>query len=65
MGLLSWLLSSAKDTVSRIMLIYMITGIMAFTSLHHSIVGNVDVFAGLLSSLKISISDYIIFESLF
>ena len=46
------------------MLIIMITGIMAFTSLHHRIVGNVDVFAGLLSSLKISISDYTTFESL-
>ncbi len=63
MGLLSWLLSSAQDTVSRILLIIMITGIMAFTSLHHSIVGNVEVFAGLLSSPKISISDYLTFES--
>ncbi len=63
MGLLSWLLSSAKDTVSRILLIIMITGIMAFTSLHHSIVGNVEVFAGLLSSPKITISDYLVFES--
>jgi len=63
MGLLSWLLSSAQDTVSRILLIIMITGIMAFTSLHHSIVGNVEVFAGLLSSPKISINDYLTFES--
>ncbi len=64
MGLLSWLLSSAQDTVSRILLIVMITGIMAFTSLHHSIVGNVEVFAGLISSPKITLSDYLIFESL-
>ncbi len=64
MGLLSWLLSSAKDTVSRILLIIMITGIMAFTSLHHSIVGNVEVFAGLLSSTKITLSDYLTFESI-
>tara|TARA_R100000935_G_scaffold50690_1_gene76737 strand:+ start:941 stop:1801 length:861 start_codon:yes stop_codon:yes gene_type:complete len=63
MGLLSWLLSSAKDTVSRILLIIIITGIMAFTSLHHSIVGNVEVFAGLLSSSKITISDYLVFQS--
>jgi len=64
MGLLSWLLSSAQDTVSRILLIIMITGIMAFTSLHHSIVGNVEVFAGLLSSPKVTITDYLTFESL-
>jgi len=64
MGLLSWLLSSAQETVSRILLIIMITGIMAFTSLHHSIVGNVEVFAGLLSSSKITFLDYLTFESL-
>jgi len=64
MGLLSWLLSSAQDTVSKILLIIMITGIMSFTSLHHSIVGNVEVFAGLLSSPKITILDYLTFESL-
>lgn len=62
MGLLSWVLTSARDTVSRILLIFMITGIMAFTSLHHSIVGNVEVFAGLLSSPNVAISDYLVFE---
>jgi len=64
MGLLSWLLSSAQDTVSRILLIIMITGIMSFTSLHHSIVGNVEVFAGLLSSPTITFSNYLTFESM-
>ena len=64
MGLLSWLLSSAKDTVSRLLLIFMITGIMAFTGLHHSIVGNVEVFAGLIGTSKITLGDYFSFQSI-
>ncbi len=64
MGLLSWLLSSAKDTVSRLLLIFMITGIMAFTGLHHSIVGNVEVFAGLIGTSAIGLKDYLSFQSI-
>lgn len=64
MGLLSWLLSSAKDTVSRLMLIFMITSIMSFTGLHHSIVGNVEVFAGLIATSAITLNDYLSFQSM-
>lgn len=63
MGLLSWLLTSAKDTVSRLIIIYMITAVMSFTGLHHSIIGNVEVFAGLVNSTETTLIDYISFES--
>ncbi|MGA9324787.1 MAG: formate/nitrite transporter family protein [Salegentibacter sp.] len=62
MGLLSWLLTSAKDTVSRLLIIYMITAVMSFTGLHHSIIGNVEVFGGLITSASIDIFDYLSFE---
>ncbi|HEA29239.1 MAG TPA: formate/nitrite transporter family protein [Leeuwenhoekiella sp.] len=64
MGLLSWLLTSSKETISRIILIFIITAVMAFTSLHHSIIGNVEVFAGLISSSLITPLEYITFEGL-
>ncbi|MCM5663318.1 formate/nitrite transporter family protein [Galbibacter mesophilus] len=64
MGLLSWLITSSKDTVSRIVIIYMITALMAFTGLHHSIIGNIEVFAGMLSSPTIMLTDYLTFQSL-
>jgi formate/nitrite transporter FocA (FNT family) len=41
MGLLSWLLASARDTISRIVIIFLITAVMAFTGLHHSIIAEV------------------------
>jgi formate/nitrite transporter FocA (FNT family) len=65
MGLLSWLLTSSKETISRIVLIFMVTSVMAFTDLHHSIIGNVEVFAGLINTnSSITIWQYLSFEGL-
>ncbi|MDR6302105.1 formate/nitrite transporter family protein [Mesonia maritima] len=61
MGLLSYMLTSAKSTISYIIIIYMVTGVLGLTGLHHSIVGNIEVFAGLLISPEISIIDYFSF----
>ena len=63
MGLLSWLVAASKDTLSRIVIIFMITAVLAFAGLHHSIVGNVEVFAGLISSPKITLAAYATFQS--
>lgn len=64
MGLLSWLLASSRDTISRIVMIFMITAVMAFTGLHHSIIGSVEVFSGMISSSEISVWDYLSFQSI-
>lgn len=64
MGLLSWLVTSFKDSVSRIIIIFIITATMSFTGLHHSIIGNIEVFAGLISTPKVVLSDYLTFQSL-
>ncbi|WP_121665398.1 formate/nitrite transporter family protein [Mesonia aquimarina] len=61
MGLLSYMITSAKRTLSYITIIYMVTGVLALTGLHHSIVGNIEVFAGLLLSPEISLVDYFSF----
>lgn len=63
MGLLSWLLASSRDTISRIVMIFIITAVMSFTGLHHSIIGSVEIFSGMLSSPDISAWDYISFQS--
>lgn len=63
MGLLSWLLASSRDTISRIVMIFLITGVMAFTGLHHSIIGSVEIFSGMLSSPDITPGDYLTFQS--
>ncbi|TKD66081.1 formate/nitrite transporter family protein [Flavobacterium sp. ASW18X] len=64
MAVLSWLLSSSRDTISRIVIIYLITFTVGFAGFHHSIVGNIEVFAGLIFTHKVSISDYLGFQGL-
>ncbi|MTI20443.1 formate/nitrite transporter family protein [Fulvivirga sp. RKSG066] len=48
MGLLSWLVTSAQETVSRILIVYIITTLIGMGGLHHSIVGSIEVFADVL-----------------
>ncbi|WP_144603775.1 formate/nitrite transporter family protein [Algoriphagus algorifonticola] len=63
MGLLSWLLASVRDTVSQIVIIFLITSVLSFASLHHSIIGNIEVFTGMISSEQIHLMDYLSFQS--
>jgi len=44
MGMLSWLLSSAQDTVSRVVMIFLVTFLISIAGLHHCIVGSIEVF---------------------
>ncbi|MCP9200407.1 formate/nitrite transporter family protein [Gramella sp. GC03-9] len=59
MGLLSWLVTSSRESIGEILIIFLITAIMGFTSLHHSIIGNIEVFTGFLISDQISFWKYI------
>lgn len=61
MGVAAWLVTSARDTISRIVLVTLITGTIGFLGLHHSIVGNVEVFSGLIYGHSISVANYLIF----
>ncbi|MAN28768.1 MULTISPECIES: formate/nitrite transporter family protein [Mesonia] len=61
MGLLSWLLTSSSETISRIVIIFVITATMSFTGLHHSIIGNIEVFSGMITSPQIEFIDYLKF----
>jgi len=61
MGLLNWLLNSTMNSLTRIFLIVMITGVIGFGGFHHSIVGNIEIFGAFLHSDTISIFDYLWF----
>jgi formate-nitrite transporter family protein len=49
MGLLSWLLTATRDTISQIALVWAIAAVIGFSHLHHSIVGVGEVVAGAFS----------------
>ena len=44
MGTLSWLLTSAQDTFSRVVMVFLVTFIISIAGLHHCIVGSIEVF---------------------
>jgi formate-nitrite transporter family protein len=65
MGTLSWLLSSAQDTLSRVLMIFLITFIISIAGLHHSIVGSIEIFMAYFgNSNKISGVDFLKFQGL-
>ena len=64
MGLLNWLLNSTINSLTRILLIFLITGVIGFGGFHHSIVGNIEVFGALLYSENVNLLDYISFLAL-
>lgn len=57
MGLLSWLIAAARDTISQIVLVWLVTGVIGFANLHHAIVGTVEVMAGAFSGQGIGPAD--------
>lgn len=64
MGLLSWLLASSKETISRVLMIIIVTSTIGLGGLHHSIVGSIELFAGLLVDPSISLMDYLTVEGI-
>ncbi len=46
MGLLSWLVAAGRDTISQIVVVWLITTAIGFAKLHHVILGTVEVMAG-------------------
>ena len=63
MGLLAWLVAAARETISQLFIIWLITAAIGIAGLHHCIVGNVEVLSGLLSS-HFSLMEYLRFLGL-
>lgn len=61
MGVAAWLVTSARDTLSRILLVTLITACIGVLGLHHSIVGNIEVFAALVFGDGVQWLDYLRF----
>jgi len=49
MGLLTWLVGAARDTISQLVLIVIVAGSIGLASLHHSIAGSVEMLFGVFS----------------
>jgi formate-nitrite transporter family protein len=58
MGLMSWLVAASRDTISQIVLVWLIATVIGLGGLHHVVVGSVEVFAGIFSGGGITLADY-------
>jgi formate-nitrite transporter family protein len=58
MGLLSWLVSASRDTISQIVIVWLITTVIGFARLNHVVVGSVEVLAGIFAGEKVTWADY-------
>jgi formate/nitrite transporter FocA (FNT family) len=64
MGLLSWILTSVGDTISRMFTIFIVTFTIGFAHLPHCVAGNIEVLAGLLAGANYTVADFLVFEVL-
>jgi len=58
MGLLSWLVATGRDTISQIVLVWLIATTIGLAGLNHMVVGSVEVLAGVFSGQGITAADY-------
>ncbi len=61
MGLLSWLVSAGRETISQVLFVWLITSVIGFSHLHHSITGTVEVLLGIFSSPEVAVQDFAYF----
>jgi formate/nitrite transporter FocA (FNT family) len=58
MGLLSWLVTAGRDTISQIVLVALITGAIGICHLHHSIVGTTEVLAAVFAHQGVTMRQF-------
>lgn len=58
MGLLSWLVTAGRDTISQIVLVALITGAIGICHLHHSIVGTTEVLAAIFAHQSVTLRQF-------
>jgi formate-nitrite transporter family protein len=57
MGLLAWLVTASRDTVSQLLFVWMVTAALGFSHFHHAVAGTVEVLAGVFSHQGISAAE--------
>jgi formate/nitrite transporter FocA (FNT family) len=58
MGELTWLLAAGRDTISQVFFVCLLTTVIGFLNLHHSIAGTVEVLSGVIISPDMHLPDF-------
>jgi formate/nitrite transporter FocA (FNT family) len=58
MGLLSWLVTASRDTISQIVFVWLITSAIGLCHFHHAIVGSAEVLTGVFAQQGVTLANY-------
>jgi formate/nitrite transporter FocA (FNT family) len=58
MGLVSWLVAASRDTISQIVLVWLITTAIGVARLHHVVAGSAEVLAGVFADQGVTFADF-------
>lgn len=58
MGLMSWLITAARDTISQIVLVWVIAAAIGLAQLNHAVAGAVEVFAGVFCGRGLTMANF-------
>lgn len=58
MGLLSWLVAAARDTLSRVFFVWLVTFVIGLFHLPHSVAGNIELLFALFGPPDVTLLDY-------
>lgn len=58
MGLMSWLVAAAQDTISQVFFVWLVATAIGLGGLHHCIVGSVEVLSGVFAGTGVSGAEY-------
>ncbi len=58
MGLVSWLVAAGRDSISQVVLVWLVTAAIGFSGLHHVILGTAEVLAGAFAAQGVGAADF-------
>lgn len=58
MGLMSWLVAASRDTISQIVVVWLVATVIGVCRLHHVVVGSAEVLAGVFSGQGVGVVEY-------
>jgi formate-nitrite transporter family protein len=61
MGLVSWLVTTARETIAQIALIALVTGTIGFAHLHHVVAGAIEVLAAVFAGQGLTWAHFVYF----
>ncbi len=58
MGLLSWLVTAGRDTISQIVIVWLVTTVIGLARLHHVVLGAVEVLSGVFAGVGVTGAEF-------